>query len=119
MEEYSIFTNMQSILNPCNLDVPWPVSLKLPALFKPVVLPAIDVKMMKSVTKCPHSTQRHYAKNMCCKCYQKFGRERLAWACNHKDKHHYAKGLCKVCYLKEYYIQQRRNSTARAISNTD
>lgn len=48
----------------------------------------------KNNFKCGHHERKHYAKGMCCNCYHKKGREKLAWGCEHKDKAHYAKGLC-------------------------
>jgi hypothetical protein len=107
----SIFTNMFSLLTPYDTQSPWPVSLKLPNIFpqdetSQVQEPSLE-KQLKDVTACPHADRKHYAKNMCSRCYHKFGREKLAWVCTHKDRPHYAKGRCQICYLKLYYRRRR------------
>lgn len=56
----------------------------------------------KTVTACPHTNRKHYAKNMCCACYHRMGRTKLAWKCSHSEDKHYAKGLCLKCYLVKY-----------------
>ena len=48
----------------------------------------------KSVTRCPHTEMKHYAKGMCNHCYHLYGRSSLATKCPHKDKMIYAKGMC-------------------------
>ena len=54
------------------------------------------------ITRCPHTDQRHYAKNMCVRCYKKMGRTKAAWLCKHHDRPHYARGKCQSCYLCSY-----------------
>jgi len=62
-----------------------------------------EVKRTMDVNSCPHSTRKHYAKNMCNNCYHKQGREKKAWLCEHTKKPHYAKGKCQNCYLNQYH----------------
>jgi len=59
---------------------------------------SIDQKT-KMVTKCEHTSRKHYAKGMCSTCYHKTGRTKTAWNCEHKNELHYAKGCCQECYL--------------------
>jgi hypothetical protein len=39
---------------------------------------------------------------MCYTCYQRKGRNKMAWVCKHTAKSHYAKGLCRNCYHSLY-----------------
>lgn len=99
----TIFTNMYSLLTPYNIQAPWPQSLILPDPFSPDVVAQSNERQLMQVSACPHTDRKHYAKEMCSRCYHKYGREKLAWACSHKHRHHYAKGRCQTCYLKMYY----------------
>lgn len=56
-----------------------------------------------TITKCPHTDRKHYAKNMCSTCYRKVGRNKNATKCPHKDRLLYSKGMCQECYLSEYF----------------
>jgi hypothetical protein len=104
----SVFSNMFSILNPSKGT--WPTSMNLPELsifpaqFQklPSIFPEHSKKKSKSITACPHSARKHYAKNMCNNCYHRLGRNKTAWDCEHTDRKHYAKGKCQFCYLKHY-----------------
>ena len=60
------------------------------------------------VTACPHTDQKHYAKNLCRNCYFRIGRHRMAWKCAHKTARLYAKGKCHPCYLLTYNKKQRK-----------
>ena len=109
LPQLSVFTNMCSILNP-PAGI-WPVSLTLPSPMEtpalpgqklPSIFPEDAKKKCKTVTACPHSARKHYAKNMCNNCYHRLGRDKTAWACEHHDRKHYAKGKCQFCYLKHY-----------------
>mmetsp|Transcript_2853 Transcript_2853/g.6144 ORF Transcript_2853/g.6144 Transcript_2853/m.6144 type:complete len:118 (-) Transcript_2853:100-453(-) len=109
----TIFTNMFSIINPCDHFAEWPVSLQLPNLFSELeeATPK-PVRKAKEVTECPHSTRKHYAMNMCAACYHREGRKKLCWACPHLERHHYAKGKCQRCYLRAYYRSKVENSAS-------
>jgi hypothetical protein len=50
-------------------------------------------KVMK-ITDCPHTSRKHYAKNMCSSCYRKYGRNQNAWNCAHKERLLYSMGMC-------------------------
>lgn len=63
------------------------------------------------ITKCPHHTRKHYAKNMCSSCYRKFGRNEFAVNCPHNDRLLYSKGMCQTCYLSDYH--QKRTKVKR------
>lgn len=103
----TIFTNMYSLLNPQDSTSPWPLVLELPNIFGGGDDALNIEKSLKPVSACPHTDRKHYAKNMCSRCYHKHGRDKLAWGCSHKDRPHYAKGRCQVCYLKMYYRRRR------------
>ena len=80
----------------------------------PKALPIVKVKKKrnrskKSVTRCPHTNMRHYAKGMCNHCYHLYGRSSLATDCPHKEKMIYAKGLCQNCYFNRYNKKKRSN----------
>ena len=60
---------------------------------------------------CPHTDQKHYAKNMCHNCYHRKGKSKMAWACGHTNKSHYSSGMCQNCYLAKYY-QKRKSKMA-------
>ena len=64
-----------------------------------------------NITKCPHTTRKHYAKNMCASCYRKNGRGQLTWACKHTERLNYSMGMCQTCYLADY--NKRRNKTKK------
>lgn len=105
----TVFSNMYSILNPS--DSVWPLDLTLPSPFSncsgqsqhlPNIFCEEPKKKCKTVTACPHSARKHYAKNMCNNCYHRLGRDKTAWNCDHHDRKHYAKGKCQFCYLKHY-----------------
>ena len=113
----TIFTNMHSLLREMACYDRWPVSLELPDPFNPNEPQPIYLSthfysnelagnILKSkrnkITACPHTDQRHYAKNMCSNCYRKLGREKLAWDCEHLDQPLYAKGKCHICYIDDY-----------------
>lgn len=108
LQNFSVFSNMPSILNPTKGA--WPVTLVLPDISAepsefqklPNIFPEQSKKKSKAVTACPHSARKHYAKNMCNNCYHRLGRDKTAWNCEHKDRKHYAKGKCQFCYLKHY-----------------
>lgn len=63
------------------------------------------------ITKCPHHTRKHYAKNMCSSCYRKYGRNEYAVNCPHTDRLLYSKGMCQTCYLSDYH--QKRTKVKR------
>lgn len=106
---FNVFSNMPSKINPP--QGLWPISLALP---DPSLIPAQPIeklpsifqsegkKKCKTVTACPHTSRKHYAKNMCNNCYHRLGRDKFAWKCEHSDRKHYAKGKCQFCYLKHY-----------------
>jgi hypothetical protein len=109
LANFTIFSNIYSVLNPCTGI--WPVSMNLPSPTAspmqlgeklPNIFPDEPRKKCKTVTACPHSARKHYAKNMCNNCYHRLGRDKTAWACEHHDRKHYAKGKCQFCYLKNY-----------------
>ena len=113
---FSVFSNMNSKLNPPKGY--WPVSLVLPDPLSetietqeklPNIFPQEVKKKSKTVTACPHSARKHYAKNMCNNCYHRLGRDKTAWNCEHKDRKHYAKGKCQFCYLKHYNKNRMEN----------
>mmetsp|Transcript_178 Transcript_178/g.227 ORF Transcript_178/g.227 Transcript_178/m.227 type:complete len:115 (-) Transcript_178:341-685(-) len=109
-DSISIFSNMFTLLTPLPDSAPWPISLELPNIFTECGEERDTLeqnKQLKEVTACPHHDRKHYAKNMCSRCYHKYGREKLAWACYHKNRPHYAKGRCQFCYLKLYYRRRR------------
>jgi hypothetical protein len=105
--KFNVFTGMVSLISPAVGD--WPVSSFLP-------LPVTEYEKniggrvasrkckigKKTVTGCPHSERKHYAKNMCNGCYHKYGRKGTAWACEHSNRNLYAKGKCQNCYLRSY-----------------
>ena len=81
----SIFSNMYSILNsssgawPLNLILPTPLPASEIQIQKlPNVFPEELKNKIKKVTACPHSTRKHYAKNMCNNCYHRNGRDKTA-----------------------------------------
>mmetsp|Transcript_32501 Transcript_32501/g.56216 ORF Transcript_32501/g.56216 Transcript_32501/m.56216 type:complete len:136 (-) Transcript_32501:3390-3797(-) len=127
-EQASIFSNMHSLLNPSAPGATWPISLELPDishLMQQDERPQVGIKKaddessledlkknLMVVSRCPHTDRKHYAKNMCCNCYHKSGREKLAWLCPHVRRPHYAKGKCHVCYLS----MRKRMSALRAKS---
>lgn len=117
VSNYTIFTNMISILNPNNglwpisLDLPYPVYIALSSDEKlPSIFESEPKKRCKKVTACPHFLRKHYAKNMCNNCYHKLGRDKTAWECEHTNRKHYAKGLCQMCYLKNYNFSKHLNA---------
>ena len=116
----SIFSNMHSILNPTSGI--WPLNLALPSPVLesevqklPNIFPEETKKKCKTVTACPHSARKHYAKNMFNNCYHRNGRHKIAWACQHLDRKHYAKGKCQFCYLKTY--NQTRQDVLITVDN--
>ena len=64
-----------------------------------------------TITKCPHTLRKHYAKNMCSSCYRKFGRNQNAFNCEHTDRLLYSMGMCQTCYLSDYH--KRRTKVKR------
>lgn len=56
-----------------------------------------------TITECPHTNRKHYAKNMCSTCYRKLGRDKFATKCEHTDRLLYSKGYCQECYLADYF----------------
>jgi hypothetical protein len=58
----------------------------------------------KTITDCPHTDRKHYARNMCENCYHTLGRKKKPWECSHTNKYHYAHGLCHNCYQSQYVI---------------
>ena len=64
----------------------------------------------KTVSRCPHTEMKHYAKGMCNHCYHLYGRSSLATKCPHKDKMIYAKGMCQNCYFNSYNNKKRSKS---------
>jgi len=66
-----------------------------------------------TITKCPHTSRKHYAKNMCSSCYRKFGRNQNAWKCEHHDRLLYSMGMCQTCYLSDYH--KRRTKVKRKV----
>lgn len=122
----TVFSNMYSVI--CPPSGPWPVSLVLPDPIIPAPfiqnsqkLPSIFTdetkKKSKTVTACPHSARKHYAKNMCNNCYHRLGRDKTAWNCEHHDKKHYAKGMCQFCYLKQYNRTRQEPYPSRSFIN--
>ncbi|CAG9315646.1 unnamed protein product [Blepharisma stoltei] len=129
LKDLNIFASMFSLLSPSLSSQQLPASLNLPALsiFGESPTPEPDghihpfesfVKVMdesrrkaKSITACPHTERKHYAKNMCNNCYHRLGRDKQAWACPHEDRQHYAKGKCQMCYLQHYH--KSRNTVRR------
>jgi hypothetical protein len=125
----NIFTNMVSRINPKLIQNPeWPQSLILPQLpsvtastyafhgkstnasNEPTMAEKLELlnflskkKETKKNTACPHPERKHYAKNMCSKCYHKSGRSKPSYACQHTDRPLYARGMCQVCYLHNYH----------------
>lgn len=59
-------------------------------------------RALMKISKCPHISQRHYAKGMCSNCYHSKGRTKHPWRCSHISKPLYAKGLCQNCYQFNY-----------------
>jgi hypothetical protein len=55
-----------------------------------------------TITNCPHTHLKHFAKGMCNHCYHRFGRDGNATKCGHKDRRNYAKGMCQNCYINTY-----------------
>ena len=111
----SVFTNMYSRLWPSRGN--WPKNLFLPNPFS-ISIEASNIvdlnsndtkKSTKAITACPHTSRKHYAKNMCNNCYHRLGRDKTAWACDHQDRKHYAKGKCQFCYLKQYNQMRTSN----------
>lgn len=51
-------------------------------------------RKIQPITRCQHTSLRHYAKGMCNHCYHLYGRHKLATACPHTDKMNYAKNMC-------------------------
>ena len=43
--------------------------------------PPKRARKAKTITRCPHTEMKHYAKGMCNHCYHLFGRNSLAHAC--------------------------------------
>lgn len=120
-----VFTGMFSLLAPNKPLFDTPLSLVLPPIDyqtiqpdpqepSPSIPPLLEKsnrfseKQAMSVTACPHTDRKHYAKNMCNNCYHILGRERLAWACPHADLKMYAKGKCHGCYLVYYHSVQKK-----------
>ena len=62
-----------------------------------------QLKQVMKITKCPHTSRKHYAKNMCSSCYRKYGRNQYAHKCPHKDRLLYSMGMCQTCYLSDYH----------------
>ncbi len=58
------------------------------------------VVRIAKVTDCPHLLQRAYARGMCRRCYNKYGRTKLATGCPHKTRLMFCKKLCKSCFLR-------------------
>ena len=65
------------------------------------------IRSKKTVTRCPHTEMKHYAKGMCNHCYHLYGRSSLATKCPHKEKMIYAKGMCQNCYFNSYNHKKR------------
>ena len=67
-------------------------------------------RFSKRCTNCPHINAKHYAKNMCVKCYHAKGRNKNAWNCEHVTKKHYALGLCQNCYHVNYVHKKKQKN---------
>ena len=52
------------------------------------------LRKRRLILRCPHTDQKHYAKNMCHNCYHRIGKTKMAYACEHRNKSHYSRGLC-------------------------
>ena len=69
-----------------------------------------------AVTKCRHTTAKHYARGMCNSCYHSYGRTVRASNCEHTDKQVYARGLCQQCYSKEQYKRKLAKIALKGIT---
>lgn len=67
-------------------------------------------KRNQTVTNCPHTNQKHYAKGMCNNCYHKCGRVMRPLLCSHNDKFHYAKGYCQSCYHSRFIKRKKKSN---------
>lgn len=61
------------------------------------------------ITKCPHTSLKHFAKGMCNHCYHRYGRKSMVTKCEHKDRRNYAKGKCQNCYINDYNRRKRED----------
>lgn len=65
------------------------------------------------ITKCPHSSLKHFAKGMCNHCYHRYGRKSMVTNCEHKDRRNYAKGKCQNCYINDYNRSKRESLSTK------
>ena len=72
-----------------------------------MIINDMSLRKRRQINKCPHTDQKHYAKNMCHNCYHRKGKTKMAYLCEHKNKSHYSSGLCQNCYLAKYYIKRK------------
>jgi hypothetical protein len=88
-----------------NLDVEYTSEIFVNQLYltgETQLLKEKSSRPLKKITKCPHTEEKHYAKNMCNNCYHSKGRKKKPSKCSHGDKHHYAFGYCQNCYQLKY-----------------
>ena len=127
----NVFTQIEGLLTGSEAE-PWPASLILPWKASSSFIPPVWTEPITGlsslefpyiprsfpleerclllsssrtyqITACPHTSRKHYAKNMCSTCYHKHGRGNYAKSCPHKDKPLYARGKCQSCYLHQYH----------------
>ncbi|CAG9333773.1 unnamed protein product [Blepharisma stoltei] len=116
--EFSIFSNMFSLINPKAPVSDVSLCLELPSIQdfaisgiieKTDVSKPCEKKVLKEkrrhkksqrITACKHINKKHYAKGMCNSCYHRYGRDTYAWICEHTERKLYAKGMCELCYNK-------------------
>mgnify|MGYP000905981286 FL=1 len=65
------------------------------------------------ITKCPHSSLKHFADGMCNHCYHRYGRKSMVTNCEHKDRRNYAKGKCQNCYINDYNRSKRESLSTK------
>jgi hypothetical protein len=66
-----------------------------------------ESKKIKKRNLCVHQDKKHYAKNLCYKCYhQAHDTRKKPWKCEHDTL--YAKGICQKCYIMQYCKKRKR-----------
>ena len=110
--DFIIGQNKESVIKPekhveVTASVQTPIA-KEEVKNEPPVIHQIKKTGKYTITKCPHTTRKYYAKGMCNHCYHHFGRPNLATKCIHKDRMNFAKNMCLGCYQKNKFMMKKQ-----------